>query len=180
MVFVFFFQAEDGIRDDLVTGVQTCALPIWRGSRSRRRRRSAQRCARRSLVTSSRCTSTTCRRRTGGSSESAWGARQGAERGGERDRGVCQVTSNGPARFAPGRRSSCEQSPAAAGGGPSLFLRACQTGAAPLERVMTPRLGRSLTAAALLSATAATPIVAQAARSDASTHTVKRGDTLWD
>src|SRR3990170_3487981 len=28
-VIVFFFQAEDGIRDDLVTGVQTCALPIW-------------------------------------------------------------------------------------------------------------------------------------------------------
>ena len=27
--FFFFFQAEDGIRDDLVTGVQTCALPIW-------------------------------------------------------------------------------------------------------------------------------------------------------
>src|SRR5947208_7952409 len=27
----FFFQAEDGIRDDLVTGVQTCALPILRG-----------------------------------------------------------------------------------------------------------------------------------------------------
>src|SRR5258708_15208335 len=26
----FFFQAEDGIRDDLVTGVQTCALPISR------------------------------------------------------------------------------------------------------------------------------------------------------
>src|SRR5207244_5908962 len=26
--FFFFFQAEDGIRDDLVTGVQTCALPI--------------------------------------------------------------------------------------------------------------------------------------------------------
>src|SRR5260363_457529 len=25
---IFFFQAEDGIRDDLVTGVQTCALPI--------------------------------------------------------------------------------------------------------------------------------------------------------
>src|SRR5258708_2901637 len=25
---MFFFQAEDGIRDDLVTGVQTCALPI--------------------------------------------------------------------------------------------------------------------------------------------------------
>src|SRR3990170_8541778 len=26
--FFVFFQAEDGIRDDLVTGVQTCALPI--------------------------------------------------------------------------------------------------------------------------------------------------------
>src|SRR2546427_4722769 len=28
MIF-FFFQAEDGIRDLTVTGVQTCALPIW-------------------------------------------------------------------------------------------------------------------------------------------------------
>src|SRR5260370_8763680 len=28
MFFVFFFQAEDGIRDSSVTGVQTCALPI--------------------------------------------------------------------------------------------------------------------------------------------------------
>src|SRR5207244_8039212 len=28
----FFFQAEDGIRDDLVTGVQTCALPISEAS----------------------------------------------------------------------------------------------------------------------------------------------------
>src|SRR5258708_22270253 len=27
-ILFFFFQAEDGIRDDLVTGVQTCALPI--------------------------------------------------------------------------------------------------------------------------------------------------------
>ena len=26
--FLFFFQAEDGIRDTSVTGVQTCALPI--------------------------------------------------------------------------------------------------------------------------------------------------------
>src|SRR3989441_6895204 len=32
LVFFFFFQAEDGIRDKLVTGVQTCALPIWIGS----------------------------------------------------------------------------------------------------------------------------------------------------
>src|ERR1022692_2637648 len=29
--FFFFFQAEDGIRDYKVTGVQTCALPIWFG-----------------------------------------------------------------------------------------------------------------------------------------------------
>src|SRR5699024_11799672 len=29
VVFLFFFQAEDGIRDRNVTGVQTCALPIW-------------------------------------------------------------------------------------------------------------------------------------------------------
>src|SRR5260221_174853 len=27
-IFFFFFQAEDGIRDHCVTGVQTCALPI--------------------------------------------------------------------------------------------------------------------------------------------------------
>src|SRR2546430_4227676 len=41
LLFFFFFQAEDGIRDLTVTGVQTCALPIssapvagptvWRG-----------------------------------------------------------------------------------------------------------------------------------------------------
>src|SRR5687768_17862546 len=29
--FFFFFQAEDGIRDVAVTGVQTCALPISAG-----------------------------------------------------------------------------------------------------------------------------------------------------
>src|SRR5205823_8453140 len=32
LFFVFFFQAEDGIRDKLVTGVQTCALPIYSAS----------------------------------------------------------------------------------------------------------------------------------------------------
>src|SRR5256885_9338256 len=31
-VVFFFFQAEDGIRDYKVTGVQTCALPIWRAA----------------------------------------------------------------------------------------------------------------------------------------------------
>src|SRR5437764_15021888 len=45
-LFVFFFQAEDGIRDTSVTGVQTCALPISTcftapGSASRTTRRRA-------------------------------------------------------------------------------------------------------------------------------------------
>src|SRR2546427_4720922 len=31
ILFFFFFQAEDGIRDLTVTGVQTCALPISAG-----------------------------------------------------------------------------------------------------------------------------------------------------
>src|SRR2546430_11666735 len=33
----FFFQAEDGIRDLTVTGVQTCALPIFECRRAARR-----------------------------------------------------------------------------------------------------------------------------------------------
>src|SRR5215467_13833352 len=32
MGYFFFFQAEDGIRDYKVTGVQTCALPIFSGA----------------------------------------------------------------------------------------------------------------------------------------------------
>src|SRR2546422_8604219 len=35
--FFFFFQAEDGIRDVAVTGVQTCALPIYRPAIQHRR-----------------------------------------------------------------------------------------------------------------------------------------------
>src|SRR5439155_17733777 len=34
-IFFFFFQAEDGIRDGHVTGVQTCALPISNDSARR-------------------------------------------------------------------------------------------------------------------------------------------------
>ena len=37
MLCVFFFQAEDGIRDVAVTGVQTCALPISITSAGRER-----------------------------------------------------------------------------------------------------------------------------------------------
>src|SRR2546426_9404501 len=43
-IFFFFFQAEDGIRDYKVTGVQTCALPICErplGDRGRAPRRPA-------------------------------------------------------------------------------------------------------------------------------------------
>src|SRR5687768_18570373 len=36
-LFFFFFQAEDGIRDVAVTGVQTCALPISAGGARPRR-----------------------------------------------------------------------------------------------------------------------------------------------
>src|SRR2546425_12494246 len=46
VIFFFFFQAEDGIRDKLVTGVQTCALPIFaeriRGQHSRAGLRATQ------------------------------------------------------------------------------------------------------------------------------------------
>src|SRR3989440_788768 len=40
--FFFFFQAEDGIRDLIVTGVQTCALPISRCSSTRVRSASSR------------------------------------------------------------------------------------------------------------------------------------------
>src|SRR5256886_4011013 len=39
----YFFQAEDGIRDLTVTGVQTCALPIYELVMGERRLRAAQR-----------------------------------------------------------------------------------------------------------------------------------------
>src|SRR5205809_4178692 len=41
--FFFFFQAEDGIRDVAVTGVQTCALPISRGVAARAARQASSR-----------------------------------------------------------------------------------------------------------------------------------------
>src|SRR5437762_12159988 len=37
--YFFFFQAEDGIRDTSVTGVQTCALPIYLDELAGRRSR---------------------------------------------------------------------------------------------------------------------------------------------
>src|SRR5687767_15707159 len=76
LCFFFFFQAEDGIRDKLVTGVQTCALPICR----RARNGAAARCHRRepphSRARSARCS------RTGvasGDRRALGGGRRGAE-----------------------------------------------------------------------------------------------------
>src|SRR5438067_8863148 len=48
----FFFQAEDGIRDRNVTGVQTCALPISRRPQAdaRQRARGHRRLGRRAVL----------------------------------------------------------------------------------------------------------------------------------
>src|SRR5256886_4629597 len=46
LYFFFFFQAEDGIRDLTVTGVQTCALPISLGEDIDMLRATARGCAR--------------------------------------------------------------------------------------------------------------------------------------
>src|SRR5215204_2363763 len=70
MVFLFFFQAEDGIRDHCVTGVQTCALPIST-ARASSRRRSPRSCRRR--ATSSSCmTARSEERRVGKECRSRW------------------------------------------------------------------------------------------------------------
>src|SRR5689334_24776471 len=42
IIVFFFFQAEDGIRDGTVTGVQTCALPIWSQRMRRHEKRTEQ------------------------------------------------------------------------------------------------------------------------------------------
>src|SRR3989442_2491159 len=67
VAFLFFFQAEDGIRDADVTGVQTCALPIYRtravagwrpdacGQRPHRARQGALRRTARSTRRDGRC-----------------------------------------------------------------------------------------------------------------------------
>src|SRR2546427_12584322 len=83
VLFFFFFQAEDGIRDLTVTGVQTCALPIWDGSGCFRRGPSA----RGSPRSSSRCRRPPAETRGGGcSARSRSGERRGGEEG--RSRGA--------------------------------------------------------------------------------------------
>ena len=62
---------------------------------------------------------------------------------------------------------------------PSFPLRPI-IGAIALERVKMPRLGRSLSAAALFVLLLPATSRAQDTRPDAATHVVKKGDTLWD
>src|SRR5437763_16213293 len=71
----FFFQAEDGIRDTSVTGVQTCALPISRSARNGRRGR--RRCPRGRQAAGQRCVrrARSEERRVG----KEWRGREGAE-----------------------------------------------------------------------------------------------------
>src|SRR2546426_893305 len=77
--FFFFFQAEDGIRDYKVTGVQTCALPIfrtvspaarhhrrWRGGTGEQVSGSCRLCATALGSTSRRATPASLRWRPGG------------------------------------------------------------------------------------------------------------------
>src|SRR5689334_23512081 len=55
LCFFFFFQAEDGIRDGTVTGVQTCALPILAGGSCRQSRESRATGLRLRFRAASRC-----------------------------------------------------------------------------------------------------------------------------
>src|SRR3712207_9460424 len=82
----FFFQAEDGIRDIGVTGVQTCALPICRAPP----RSGARRTRLRSGGASRRCRAPRRARRRpgrGGRSSRPPGGARGIGRGGGRGRG---------------------------------------------------------------------------------------------
>src|SRR5204863_5716727 len=76
----FFFQAEDGIRDLYVTGVQTCALPILRASVSRSRMPATASQARtpapeRNPMMSATTTTTTTETRLATSEVSTWAHR---------------------------------------------------------------------------------------------------------
>src|SRR5438445_13821316 len=69
----FFFQAEDGIRDIGVTGVQTCALPISAGNPpSARRARRISRRARPRRINPPRASSRSEERRVGKECRSWW------------------------------------------------------------------------------------------------------------
>src|SRR3989454_6765480 len=79
--FFFFFQAEDGIRDYKVTGVQTCALPIslWATTLSHTSTSVIKACAVRTLVEGRRGSAT--RRRSGREARGAGTSGGGGGRG---------------------------------------------------------------------------------------------------
>src|SRR5256886_5927671 len=77
-----FFQAEDGIRDLTVTGVQTCALPISATGGAKRPGGVARRCSRRSPAS---------HRRRAGIHPPARRRGRAARRGGARGRGEFYV-----------------------------------------------------------------------------------------
>src|SRR3989441_4839121 len=63
--FFFFFQAEDGIRDKLVTGVQTCALPISLSAADGRRAHIVPRSTSCILARDGRCSAASARVHSG-------------------------------------------------------------------------------------------------------------------
>src|SRR5438034_7025158 len=62
LFFFFFFQAEDGIRDHCVTGVQTCALPISVPRVPRSARRDLPRARARAVAACRGCRARRCAR----------------------------------------------------------------------------------------------------------------------
>src|SRR3989475_5636493 len=82
VMFFFFFQAEDGIRDLTVTGVQTCALPIWSRPPGVPSARSRRRAARPRLVPRLRADGTPGGRLRGGDEDRLW--RVGLSRSGRK------------------------------------------------------------------------------------------------
>src|SRR5690349_24809603 len=69
---VFFFQAEDGIRDLYVTGVQTCALPIYGQGRATREARHDRLCPVPAARAGQRCACRSEERRVGKECRSRW------------------------------------------------------------------------------------------------------------
>src|SRR6266496_5927359 len=74
-LFIFFFQAEDGIRVLYVTGVQTCALPISRRHRFSRLARTAW-CSKSGWISGGRCVGSPARSIRTGTGKAAFGVSQ--------------------------------------------------------------------------------------------------------
>src|SRR2546430_8698169 len=110
-VFFFFFQAEDGIRDLTVTGVQTCALPISRSPAAGTPRRPGDRAAARAAALPPRRSPVLRRARC----DRATGARR--DRADEppppvRPRRAPPPDRAAPARLRPGRPARPDRRPA--------------------------------------------------------------------